>query len=1172
MFIIHQPKHYKNMEITICVPLLKRAFTKTLHFPDVTLSSRNTRHHKTIFLAMKLIAVIMLASCLTASAKSFSQVSVSLKNADLEKVFAVIEKQTGYYFVYSKEVIKNANPVTIDVKNGKLDYVLDICFKDQPLSFSITDKVISVRAKLAYPDKTITPSLDEEPPPINISGTVTTDMGAPVVGASVMVKGTTKGTTTNDIGYFSLADVDNNATLIISGTNIEKTEIKVNGKNIFNIVAKIKVSVADEIQIIGYGSTTKRLNTGAIATIKGEDIKDRPVSSIISALQGQLSGVAITSGTGLGAAPTILIRGQNSISSGTNPLIIVDGVVVNSNTDALMNSAGAGGFTANSTLNFINPADIQSIEVLKDADATSIYGSRGTNGVILITTRQATLGKTKMEANVTTGWKSATVLAKRMNTPQYLQMRKDAFATGNVASATSVINPITPTAITAPDLLVYDQNTYTDYLKIEDRNPAPNYNADLKISGGTRALSFIASASYFKMYDIYLFKPYQERATASMQINHTSFNNKFNMHLGGRFAIDNQTTKVSSVLYSYNMMSAGLNPPNFQLYNADGSLNLGPGYSGAGFAYNPYANETTDNKSNTKSSLLDADLSYTLIKGLTAKLQVSYQGQRNTTHQLYPSTAVNIQDQLFNPVPFGIHSSNQYTSVNVEPQLSYTGSISKANFTALAGGTYLDIKNEIFDLTVTDPGNDALLNSYAAGMAPVPENTNTEEKFESVFARIKGDWDKKYLLNINFRRDGSSRFGPDNRFANFASIGAGWIFSSESFMKKLPFLSFGKLRGSYGTSGNNNIADYQYLSLLAVPWGASSSNTYPDYAVPLAPSNYPNVNVKWETTTKREIGLELGFLKDRIRLSAEYYKHTTTDLLLVIPLGQQSGFSSYTGNFPGVVQNTGFEFDITTQNLGAASKVKWTTKFNLTNTKNILKSFPGIEKSTYSSFLQIGRALTANSFLEQPYQFTGIDPATGLPKITDLNKGGSVDYADRFINAAWIGSSRPTLFGGLTNSVSYKGFTLDIFLQFANGIFTRWNYGTLPTGTIANPIAEAVGNYWMKPGDVTKYPRLYTGQAVGGNSTFMSSLTQFYNYSTATLYKGYYIRLKNVQLNYSIPTQVLSRLKASSATLFISGENLGVYCPGKLFKDPETIPGNSTGIYRTITTGLRMVF
>jgi TonB-linked SusC/RagA family outer membrane protein len=1134
-----------------------------------------------LLLIMKFTAILIFVACLQVSARTYSQIlTLKFHNVKLEQAFSEIEKQSGYSFIYGRKLVSTANPVSFELKDASLETALKTLFTNQPLSYKISEKYIIVSGKNVTDSALNVHQLAVVNPPITVQGFIKDAKGNAVTGAYVKIKGMETGAVTDDNGFYKLPNVNENAILVVSAVNIEPVEIRVNGKSVINVTATIKVSGLDEVQTIGYGTTTKRMNTGAVSTVKGAEIRDRPVANVIQALQGKMSGVSITTPvSGVGSPVQMLVRGTNSISSGVNPLIIIDGVIVNDIPGGLIisgitNATGGSNTYAvgNSPLNYINPNDIESVDVLKDADATAIYGSRGTNGVLLITTKKASLGKTRVQFNTSYGWKQSIGVTKRMNTEQYLQMRKDAFATGNM-TATSVINPITPTNQNAPDLLVWNQSAYTDYPKYELNNAAPTYNGDINISGGTRALNYIAAGSYYKMYDTYMFNPYQERMTGRMQINSSSADNKLHLVLGSIFGIENQTfttTNLGNILGTTNA-----NAPNFELYKPDGSLNFGAGQGYiTGAYYNPLPNKNITSKSKTDNLLLNGDISYSIIKDLVAKVQISYNSQSNGYHQLYPSTAVNVQNSI--TLPYGLHTTNKFNSVNIEPQLSYARQISKAKISALAGATFLDKKIEQTSVRVNNPGSDDLLYSFGSGNPTTATSNNTEEKFHSVFARLSADWDKKYIANFTFRRDGSSRFGPNNRYSNFGSAGLAWIFTNESFFKDhLAFLSFGKLRASYGTTGNNNIADYQYLSLLQAPTNAvyGRYNGTPG----LNPANYANPDVKWETTTKQDIGIELGFLKNRILFNATWYRSLSTDLLVQLPLPTQTGFASYAGNFPGKVQNTGFEFDLTTHNLAPNNKVQWTTKFNITNNKNILKEFPGIESSVYALTYKVGRALpstnTYNASMEMPFHFKQIDPATGLPQFADVNKDGIVNYNDAYTNASWIGSATPSLWGGLTNNISYKGFSLDIFLQFSNGIFSKWNFGGLSQnaiGSIYNPSADVAGNYWMQPGDVKKYPRLYTN--VPGAAAYTNPLTQQYPFSDALLYKGYYIRLKNVQLSYSLPATLLSKIKFASALVYVGAENIAVYTPQKLYKDPETVLSRSAGLLRTLVTGIRIEF
>ena len=1123
-------------------------------------------------LAMKFTIILLTAACLQVSARSHAQtISYEAQNVNLEKVFAALEQQTGYVFFYNDADLKKATLVTVSLKNAPLLQALQTILSGQPLVFNITGKTIVISPKgleSLSESNSQAQTNPEPPPPIKVTGVLKDENGATVAGASVLVKGTKNGATTNGDGYFELENVNENAILVITATNIETREIKVAGRTTFDIVVKIKVSPLDQVQIIGYGSTTKRLTTGAISTVKGDEINLRPVDNVMLALQGQVSGLAITNpGSGIGSPPQILIRGKNSITSGTAPLIILDGVIINQNLGGLTGSAFYQDGV--SVLNSINPNDVKSIDVLKDADATAIYGSRGTNGVIIITTKGAEIGNTRVSATVSTGVSQAAGAVKRLKTVDYLQYRRDAFAVGHV-SATSAINPIVPNNFNAPDLTLWSQTAYTDYSKLEINNPANSYNADVSMVGGTKEFNYLASGSYAKKYDTYIFDPYQERFNGRMRLNHTSKNDKFKLSLNTILGIENQ--KFAQLNIGSSVPTTNTNAPNFNLHKDDGSYNFPTGYL-SGRYYNPLPNKNIDVFSKTKNTQLSGEMSYEFIKGLVGKAQVSYNSQNNDYKNVYPSTAINIQN-TFNQVPVARFTNSLFQAINFEPQLTYTKRINKATINALVGGTLLKQTNNATSITVTNPGGDNFLYNFSAGRPTSASSGSSTTKFNSTFGRLSMDWDKKYIANLTYRRDGSSRFGPSNRFGNFGSIGAAWIFTKEAWLKESNVLSFGKLRASYGTTGNNNIGDYGYLALLT-----SSSIDFSYQGNPqLAVGNVANPDLQWEKTTKYDIGLSLGFLKDRILLTATYYNSLTSNLLVQLPLTTQTGFSSYSGNFDGEVENAGFEIDLTTNNLNHNSSVSWKTTFNLTHNKNQLKKYDGLQESVYSNVLEVGRALPSSilspSYIEFPYHFISINPSNGVPITEDLNKDGKVDANDYLKNSAWIGSSTPTTWGGMTNSVSYKNFSLDVFLQFSNGIFTKWNSRVINIGGIYNPSEEIIGNYWMQPGDVSKYPRLVTGISpnTGASGTDATKANDRYRSSDATLYKGYYIRLKNVRFTYNLPSRVLSKLKILGARLYLSGENLAVYTPEKLGKDPEAFFTDGAGVLRTITGGIQVSF
>jgi len=1118
--------------------------------------------NSTFLLKMKLTIILLLVAMMQVQARGYSQmITLKQQNAQLEDVFVEIMKQTNSKFVYSPPMLKGTNPVDIDLTNVTLEEALALCFEGQPLTYVIENNTVIVKMK--------------ELPPPPVKGRITDEQGRPVPFVNVMIKGTTIGVVSNDDGEFVI-NVKKGAILVFSFIGYQTAEVTV-GDGPVNVILKMGANVLDEVQIIGYGTTTKRQSTGTIATVKSKQIETRAVTNVMQALQGQVTGVSITnSNPGIGAPLSILVRGVTSISSGTNPLIIVDGVIINSNpgdliSDASTTYAKGGSLTytgGNNVLNSINPNDIASIDILKDADATAIYGSRGTNGVILITTKKATLGKTKVSVTFASGVQSPVGLTERLNTEEYLKLRKDAFAIGTM-SATSVINPITPTTQNAPDLMLWSQTAYTDYTKMEVGNPAPAYNADVTISGGTKAINFLVSGSYNKVYDTQMFDPYQERATGRMQINHTSADDRFKLMISTIFGIENQ--KFTQLNLGNTSAATMINVPNYELYNTDGTLNFGAGKGYvAGAYYNPMPNRYMECSSKTGNLMLNGDISYEFIKGLVAKVQVNYGIQSNKYHFLFPSAALSVQTASSYPTISAEHTTNTYSSLNIEPMLTYTRQINKGTISALAGATFLDKVQDKTGVTIKDPGSDDLLYSWSSGKPTTAASNTYCTRFSSVFGRLNFDWDKRYIANFTYRRDGSSKFGPANRFADFTSAGAAWIFTDEPFLKSiLSVLNYGKLRGSYGTTGNDNISDNLYLSLLRVPTG-TYTGMYQG-ANGLDPATYANEHVKWERTTKLDIGLELGFFNSRIMLNTTWYRSLSDNLLTTLTLPAQVGYNSYTGNFPGVIQNTGLEIELNTQNFGPGSPVRWSTRFNITHNENILKEFPGLETSSYKNTMQIGRALPSSTGLEMPFHFDSIDPATGMPVFKDMNGDGVFSTSDYGVNGAWIGTSRPTIWGGMSNSFGYKGFSLDVFLQFSNGTFTKWNYiDSYVPGSMYNPSRDVIDNYWMQPGDVKKYPRPYTG--ISGTSTYINPIKSYYTMSTATIARSYYVRLKNVQLAYTLPASLMSKLKMDHVMIYLNGENLAVYTPEKLYKDPEISSIRSSGLLRVFTVGIKASF
>jgi TonB-linked SusC/RagA family outer membrane protein len=1129
---------------------------------------------KKIILVMKLSVLLLFFTCLQLSAVVNSQtVSLKVSDASLRNVLREINRQTGYSFFYDDDLLRQAGRVTLDLSEVTIDEALAQCFSNMPVDYKIIDGTIVLKEKKIEVEEVN--AFDWQQEQMRLTGTVRDKKGVPLQSAAVVVKGTTTGASTDAEGNFVLYCPADSKVLEVSILGMKTQDIAISEKTTFEIFLEEEAMDIDEVQVIAYGTTTRRLNTGTVATVKTKNLVSHPVSNVLQALQGQVAGVSFNQTvSGVGSPIEIVIRGQNSFTSGTNPMIIVDGVVVNSAPGGLLGSSSATG-TGSATntqqvgispLNFINPNDIESIDILKDADATSIYGSRGSNGVILITTKKAVMGETKFSVDVSTGFSTPSGMTKRLGTEDYLQMRKDAFAMGN-PTATSAINPITPTEFYAPDLLLWDQTAYTDWNEYTFGNPAPVYNLGIQMTGGNKLFKYLASAGYLKKYDVAYGKPYQERLTGRMVLGHTSADNKFSVNLASTFGYENQKFSQTSMTSSLsNVMN---NVPNYELYNDDGSLYIPFGKHVNGHYINPVPVQNTSSESKTGNLLLSADLSYEIIRGLRAKMLISYNLQDNAHHFYYPSTALSAQSTT-NPDPYGTHTTNTFSALNFEPTLTYDTKITRGTLSLLAGGTILNRKTIYTSIQVKNPGSDALLNSYASGNPLVSSNNEYYYKFSSFFGRATYNWEGKYLVNLTYRRDGSSRFGPENKFGNFGSAGLGWIFSEEKFISNsLSFLSFGKLRGSYGTTGSDNIGDFLYENILT----GSTTYGYAGQTI-LESAKVPNAAIAWEQTAKMDFGLELGFLQNRILFNTTWYRTISDNLLTSQALPLQTGYPSMSVNFEGTVQNTGMEFDLTTQNLAPGKKLSWKTSFNLSFNANKLISFPNLEASSYKTTYEIGRAIPSggsNYLLEMPFNYTGVDPATGMPQYEDINGDGIISYGDAGVNAAWIGTALPTTWGGLGNYFTYKGFGLDFFIQFTEKLMANCNYRLSPIqGGLANASEDLKDNYWKQPGDVTKYPRLYTG--VPGSSSILSPLSSYYSTSSAHIVQGTYFRLKNVQLTYTVPANLLQAKGIENLMFYLRGENLGVYTKQKLNKDPEIFWTTATPMLRTFAAGVQLTF
>ena len=606
-----------------------------------------------IWLAMKLFLLLLITSVVQVYATDAlaQRVNYSGQNVSVREILTVIEKQTGFMFFYKDVLLDDTDPVTVDFSDKPIDEVMNEICASQNFSWSVEKQTITLvkkGEKISIPEDTPEQEANLLPPPVK--GRVVDEGGNPLPGASVMIKSTRTGTITDSEGYFSI-EIKTGEALLISFVGFTAQEVIAIPGEIL-VTLKKEISKLDEVQVIAYGTTTKRLSTSSLGSVQADVIGKLPVLNPIQALQGRVAGLSISQNSGaIGSGMDIQIRGINSIESGTQPLIIIDGAVIPSqglvaspsDSRSLVPVGGymtySGGTTA---FNSINPEDVESIEVLKDADATAIYGSRGANGVILITTKKGKAGESRFSVDASRGINMATYIPKRMNLPQYLEMRKDAFAMGLYNPTTGVaINPVATTASNAPDLLTWSQMESTDWPEYEYGNPADVYKIQTNFSGGTRSINFYLSGGYSRQEDITLGSPYQERFSGRTSLNHLSPNEKLRVAFNASYSTDKLKPSKGGGITGGGGLVQSL-PPNMPMYEADGSL-WWPTTAilQNSMLVNPLVVETVDLESVTNSLISNLELSYKLFKGLQVKAQFGYNNQLNHYSASSPASGIN---------------------------------------------------------------------------------------------------------------------------------------------------------------------------------------------------------------------------------------------------------------------------------------------------------------------------------------------------------------------------------------------------------------------------------------------------------------------------------------------------------------------------------------------------
>lgn len=990
-----------------------------------------------------------------------------------------------------------------------------------------------------------------------VSGKVSDATGTPVANASVIVKGTRTGTTTNANGNFSFTIPSGAKSLVISAIGLAPLEISIPSSGTINATLQQDDRKMDEVIITGYQTRRKKDEAGAISTVRGKEIENLPNPSLDKALQGRAAGVLVQSNSGIpGGGINVRIRGTGSFLSGTQPLYVIDGVQLNTRSDA--------NYTESNPLAFLNPNDIESIDILKDAASAAIYGAQASNGVVIVTTKKGRAGKTKFQFNSYVGQATALNKLNVLNSQQLFQLRSEAIgntnnlAANNLLIKRTVLNeyriPITNiTTDKAADDAIAALPTY-DWQDAAFRSGAIQ-NYEFSAAGGNDKTTFRISSSY-NLQEAIVTAANFERGTIKLDLSNKA-TDKLTINTSINASTFNQNVPFAtsgSFLGSPAFASATIFPFN-PIYNPDGTYFGVPPQNIAGILNQNVIAVNEFNKGFNRTNQLVGNISadYKINPWLTYRpfFGVDYrlvQGKRFTD----PRTP-----DGFNRKGFGQVESEWNTNIISTQTLNFNFNIAeKHKIDGLVGYEYRRENQEGIGATAEGfpTYQFTTLNTAATPLSTTEFFTGYRR--QSVFTNLNYNFNGKYILSGIMRYDGSSRFGENYRYGLFPSIRAAWNIDEENFLQNADWISSLRFRASYGITGNDQIGNFDGLGLYG---SASPYNGSPGISF----SQLANPELRWEKNKTANLGLDFSFLNNKIFGSIEAYDRLTTDLLLSQPVQFTSGFGSITRNV-GSISNRGIELTLGIQPVRSARQggFNWTSTFVFTYNKNkVAKLYDNLQELPGDPGTRVGREL--GSVFTQ--QYAGVNAATGRPMWYDSLK--NITYQPQNKDRVYIGDVQPNFWGGWTNNFTYKGFTLDVFFQYEYGRMANDGQVNFMLENIArlNSFVDVYDNRWTTPGQITWYPRMRSAGAEPKGSAAQSGSRMWF--------KSDYIRLKNVTLSYDLESDVLRRLKLSNARFYLQGTNL--WTSSDWFSYDIEFVGTATGIVpqsRNITAGIQLGF
>lgn len=972
-----------------------------------------------------------------------------------------------------------------------------------------------------------------------ITGKVTDEKANPIPNASVNAKGTTIGTVTKSDGTFSITVPETVKALVISAVDMNAQEIDITNRSEVALTLLAKDKTMQEVVVVGYGTQKRADLTGAVSVVKAPDIENKPFTSIDKALQGQVAGLQSVASSGQpGASQAILIRGVSSITASTSPLWVIDGVPVNSGDVSRLQT------TAN-LLSTLNPNDVESISVLKDASAQSIYGSRAANGVIVVTTKKGKAGKTRFRFDTEVGTSQTAYVNERyrpLNAAEYFTITREGFVNNN-RNQTYIDN-------TLAGLGYNNGNDFSWYDASVRKGVQQQYN--ISMDGGNEKTTFYVSGGHF-IQEGTTINSKLKRTNGNIRLTHKAtdrLNINFNLNGGyvGQRAPLNGGAFGNPVLASFFLL------PSRSAYNPDGSWNFN-----VGGLHNTVALAYIDKRFLRELSLRGSlGAEYRILDNL--KFRTTYGSDFNMLEEdqynnpqhgdgaASNGRAFSYYTRYYNWVWTNTLDLNQNLvrsgDLVLNAQLGYEAQKSSAYFSSLQAQDFPPT------LELTYP---------AVGARPTTASaTISEYSFTASFASATLNFQNRFVGSFTFRRDGSSRFGANTKYGNFWSVGASWNVEQEKFMQGIEFINQLKLRSSYGVNGNAGIDNYDWLPLYAY---GSNYNQLPGSR----PDNVGDSSLTWELNKPFNVGFDLSVWNHRVSLSADYYVRKSEDLLLNVPLSPTSGFASATRNI-GKMENRGIEFTLNLIPI-QAKDFTWVIDFNFAHNKNKVTSLPGGNDIPDGNFI-IRQGVAYRTFYLREY--AGVDPANGDPLwYTDSSHKTKTSVYPPAAARQLVGSALPKYFGSLTNSINFKGFQLEVqlYYNYGNYVYDTWGgyYLGAGFGATFNKVARVLDR-WQKAGDVTDIPRYVEN----GNKSFQSGSTFWTN-------KGDFVRIRNIQVGYNLPKSLVSRANITSAFFYIRGTNLFTWVKDKnLPFDPEQGTGSASNlnvfIPKTLTAGINLVF